>query len=306
MIKQIPADLLFINPDCGLKTRGWPEVEQALTNLVEAAKVAREVCICSFVNVNLYSSSWRLTDLQGLSISASSPTIRLNICSHYKSHTSLPFASSKLWNPLQHFPDTHRLYHQIPKRDGDSSLQSGFNSSKVTHVVLNTQNAQCKHSVTMFLCPLVACLFKPDRCIYKMPYVQPVKNPAHGFLAISHLFSDAVNGGLAAFLNASLHVGLVGLLDALGDRAGSTGAMANGSAVDLAHGDLRREGACDKDLVCGVDVAEGVVLFEHSQSQLASSVDGLLSRDACHLSTEWVKLLSLLQALKCENKQDAG
>lgn len=43
MIKQIPADLLFINPDCGLKTRGWSETEKSLTNLVEAAKWAREV-----------------------------------------------------------------------------------------------------------------------------------------------------------------------------------------------------------------------------------------------------------------------
>ncbi|GAA5973509.1 hypothetical protein JCM5350_004465, partial [Sporobolomyces pararoseus] len=32
---------LFINPDCGLKTRGWPEVEASLTNLVEVAKWAR-------------------------------------------------------------------------------------------------------------------------------------------------------------------------------------------------------------------------------------------------------------------------
>ncbi|GAA6030421.1 hypothetical protein JCM8097_009100 [Rhodosporidiobolus ruineniae] len=33
---------LYVNPDCGLKTRGWPEVEQALTNLVAVAKWARE------------------------------------------------------------------------------------------------------------------------------------------------------------------------------------------------------------------------------------------------------------------------
>ena len=32
---------LFINPDCGLKTRGWPETEAALVNLVNAAKWAR-------------------------------------------------------------------------------------------------------------------------------------------------------------------------------------------------------------------------------------------------------------------------
>ena len=28
---------LWVNPDCGLKTRGWPEVLPALANLVEAA-----------------------------------------------------------------------------------------------------------------------------------------------------------------------------------------------------------------------------------------------------------------------------
>lgn len=32
---------LFVNPDCGLKTRGWVEVEQTLINLVGAAKWAR-------------------------------------------------------------------------------------------------------------------------------------------------------------------------------------------------------------------------------------------------------------------------
>ncbi|GAA6004101.1 hypothetical protein JCM10207_002426 [Rhodosporidiobolus poonsookiae] len=33
---------LYVNPDCGLKTRGWAEVEQALTNMVAVAKWARE------------------------------------------------------------------------------------------------------------------------------------------------------------------------------------------------------------------------------------------------------------------------
>jgi 5-methyltetrahydropteroyltriglutamate--homocysteine methyltransferase len=35
-----PAQL-WVNPDCGLKTRGWPEVEASLTNMVTAAKAAR-------------------------------------------------------------------------------------------------------------------------------------------------------------------------------------------------------------------------------------------------------------------------
>lgn len=38
---RIPAARLWVNPDCGLKTRGWPEVRDALRNLVEAARVMR-------------------------------------------------------------------------------------------------------------------------------------------------------------------------------------------------------------------------------------------------------------------------
>ena len=37
----IPADQLWVNPDCGLKTRGWPEVKASLVNLVNAAKALR-------------------------------------------------------------------------------------------------------------------------------------------------------------------------------------------------------------------------------------------------------------------------
>jgi 5-methyltetrahydropteroyltriglutamate--homocysteine methyltransferase len=37
----IPADQLWVNPDCGLKTRRWEEVIPALTNMVEAAKQVR-------------------------------------------------------------------------------------------------------------------------------------------------------------------------------------------------------------------------------------------------------------------------
>jgi 5-methyltetrahydropteroyltriglutamate--homocysteine methyltransferase len=33
----IPAQNLWVNPDCGLKTRGWPETLAALKNMVEAA-----------------------------------------------------------------------------------------------------------------------------------------------------------------------------------------------------------------------------------------------------------------------------
>lgn len=37
----IPADLLWVNPDCGLKTRGWPETEAALARMVAAARELR-------------------------------------------------------------------------------------------------------------------------------------------------------------------------------------------------------------------------------------------------------------------------
>ncbi len=40
--KVIPADQLWVNPDCGLKTRGWAEVEPALIHLVKAAKTLRD------------------------------------------------------------------------------------------------------------------------------------------------------------------------------------------------------------------------------------------------------------------------
>ena len=39
--KLIPARNLWVNPDCGLKTRGWNETEKALISLVEAAKTLR-------------------------------------------------------------------------------------------------------------------------------------------------------------------------------------------------------------------------------------------------------------------------
>ncbi|MEV4748898.1 5-methyltetrahydropteroyltriglutamate--homocysteine S-methyltransferase [Streptosporangium sp. NPDC049248] len=37
----IPAERLWVNPDCGLKTRGWPEVRDSLGNLVTAAREIR-------------------------------------------------------------------------------------------------------------------------------------------------------------------------------------------------------------------------------------------------------------------------
>jgi len=42
MLKKIDAEKLWINPDCGLKTRGEKETEASLINLVKAAKALRE------------------------------------------------------------------------------------------------------------------------------------------------------------------------------------------------------------------------------------------------------------------------
>jgi len=38
----LPAENIWVNPDCGLKTRKWSETEQALTNMVTAAKIIRK------------------------------------------------------------------------------------------------------------------------------------------------------------------------------------------------------------------------------------------------------------------------
>ncbi|MEV6042595.1 5-methyltetrahydropteroyltriglutamate--homocysteine S-methyltransferase [Streptomyces xanthochromogenes] len=40
-LKAIPAERLWVNPDCGLKTRGWPETRASLENLVAAARTVR-------------------------------------------------------------------------------------------------------------------------------------------------------------------------------------------------------------------------------------------------------------------------
>ncbi|MEU1305934.1 5-methyltetrahydropteroyltriglutamate--homocysteine S-methyltransferase [Streptomyces shenzhenensis] len=40
-LDAIPAGRLWVNPDCGLKTRGWPETRASLENLVTAARTVR-------------------------------------------------------------------------------------------------------------------------------------------------------------------------------------------------------------------------------------------------------------------------
>jgi 5-methyltetrahydropteroyltriglutamate--homocysteine methyltransferase len=39
--RVIPLERLWVNPDCGLKTRAWPETEAALAKMVEAARILR-------------------------------------------------------------------------------------------------------------------------------------------------------------------------------------------------------------------------------------------------------------------------
>ncbi|WP_432087182.1 5-methyltetrahydropteroyltriglutamate--homocysteine S-methyltransferase [Streptomyces sp. bgisy095] len=41
-LEAIPAERLWVNPDCGLKTRAWPETRASLENLVAAARTVRE------------------------------------------------------------------------------------------------------------------------------------------------------------------------------------------------------------------------------------------------------------------------
>ncbi|MEI2417523.1 5-methyltetrahydropteroyltriglutamate--homocysteine S-methyltransferase [Orrella sp. JC864] len=40
--ERLPKERLWVNPDCGLKTRGWPETEAALAGMVQAARQLRQ------------------------------------------------------------------------------------------------------------------------------------------------------------------------------------------------------------------------------------------------------------------------
>ncbi len=42
-MNAISPDRLWVNPDCGLKTRGWKETTEALSNMIEAAKICRSL-----------------------------------------------------------------------------------------------------------------------------------------------------------------------------------------------------------------------------------------------------------------------
>jgi 5-methyltetrahydropteroyltriglutamate--homocysteine methyltransferase len=40
-LEVLPAEKVWVNPDCGLKTRKWEEVKPSLKNMVDAAKEVR-------------------------------------------------------------------------------------------------------------------------------------------------------------------------------------------------------------------------------------------------------------------------
>jgi 5-methyltetrahydropteroyltriglutamate--homocysteine methyltransferase len=40
-LRVLPPENIWVNPDCGLKTRGWAEVKPALRHMVEAARRLR-------------------------------------------------------------------------------------------------------------------------------------------------------------------------------------------------------------------------------------------------------------------------
>ena len=41
-VTVLPRENTWVNPDCGLKTRGWEETTLALKAMVQAAKAMRE------------------------------------------------------------------------------------------------------------------------------------------------------------------------------------------------------------------------------------------------------------------------
>jgi len=41
LLQALPASRVWINPDCGLKTRKWAEVSPSLRNMVTATRAVR-------------------------------------------------------------------------------------------------------------------------------------------------------------------------------------------------------------------------------------------------------------------------
>ncbi|MCW5893472.1 MAG: 5-methyltetrahydropteroyltriglutamate--homocysteine S-methyltransferase [bacterium] len=52
-LRVVPSERLWVNPDCGLKTRAWPEVEAALARMVEAARRVRSRIVTERVRAGL-------------------------------------------------------------------------------------------------------------------------------------------------------------------------------------------------------------------------------------------------------------
>jgi 5-methyltetrahydropteroyltriglutamate--homocysteine methyltransferase len=44
-LQRIPKENLWLNPDCGLKTRDWPETKESLKNLIETSRKLRGGCL---------------------------------------------------------------------------------------------------------------------------------------------------------------------------------------------------------------------------------------------------------------------
>jgi 5-methyltetrahydropteroyltriglutamate--homocysteine methyltransferase len=41
-VENLPVEQIWVNPDCGLKTRSWEEVMPSLKNMVKAAQTLRQ------------------------------------------------------------------------------------------------------------------------------------------------------------------------------------------------------------------------------------------------------------------------
>lgn len=61
--REIPVERLWVNPDCGLKTRRWQETEAALTRMVDAAKILRDLYVNSESNHNALNKNTTRKDI---------------------------------------------------------------------------------------------------------------------------------------------------------------------------------------------------------------------------------------------------
>ena len=70
----MPSKKVWINPDCGLKTRGIPETKESLIRLVEAAKAARENCKIRISQEALFGQSVCFTWILEIQLSTKKST----------------------------------------------------------------------------------------------------------------------------------------------------------------------------------------------------------------------------------------